>query len=358
MSRLRSSMVLLGICVAALLIGGLRLATEHTPLPVGSSYSTEPGGAQGLYEWAAAVGSTPVRIQDASLPEGAVGQVPTTLLVLQPETPLDPAAQVAFDAVPGHGGSLVIAGDSIPWLLYARAVGVAVDPVGDTVATASTPDGTLSMNVIYRFRLRSDGATPLLVAANGDVIGIRMPYKQGSLVVLSTPAPLTNAGLANPQAARFVYRQILSSSPSGPPLPLAFDEAHHSFAPPSVGPTTLNQLLFDTAVGRAIGYTVLLVFAFLLLSGRRLGPPLPARPPTETRRTMYEHVRMLADLYRRAGQFAVVRRAFGERYKRELARAVLSSPKRVAALSTALARVETARTTAELIAAVTAAEDS
>ena len=85
----------------------------------------------------------------------------------------------------------------------------------------------------------------------------------------------------------------------------------------------MNQLLFDTSVGGAIGYTVLLVFVYLLLSGRRLGPPLPARPPTETRRTMYEHVQMLADLYRRAGQFAVVRAAFGaSATRRELARGV------------------------------------
>src|SRR5712691_4843824 len=41
-SRLRSSMALLGICVVALVIGALRLLTERTPLPVGSSYSAQP----------------------------------------------------------------------------------------------------------------------------------------------------------------------------------------------------------------------------------------------------------------------------------------------------------------------------
>ena len=49
MTRVRSSMVLLGICVAALLIGALRLATERTPLPAGSSYSAQPDGALALY---------------------------------------------------------------------------------------------------------------------------------------------------------------------------------------------------------------------------------------------------------------------------------------------------------------------
>ena len=46
MSRLRSSMVLLGICVVALLIGTLRVVTQRTPLPTGSSYSAQPDGAQ------------------------------------------------------------------------------------------------------------------------------------------------------------------------------------------------------------------------------------------------------------------------------------------------------------------------
>ena len=52
MSRVRSSMVLLGICIVALLIGTLRVATDRPPLPTGSSYSTQPDGAQGLYDWA------------------------------------------------------------------------------------------------------------------------------------------------------------------------------------------------------------------------------------------------------------------------------------------------------------------
>ena len=38
---------------------------------------------------------------------------------------------------------------------------------------------------------------------------------------------------------------------------------------------------------------------------------IPAWSPPEIRRTMYEHVQMLANLYRRAGQFSTVRAAFG-----------------------------------------------
>ena len=53
------------------------------------------------------------------------------LLVLQPESTIDPTAQQAFDTVARNGGTLVVAGDSFPWLLYARELGV-------TVSTART----------------------------------------------------------------------------------------------------------------------------------------------------------------------------------------------------------------------------
>jgi len=70
---------------------------------------------------------------------------------------------------------------------------------------------------------------------------------------------------------------------------------------------------------------------------------------------MYEHVQMLANLYRRAGQFGTLRAAFDRHYKRELARGN-AGPKTMATLAVAVARIETARNEADLIAAVAAAE--
>jgi hypothetical protein len=352
MRRVRSSMVLLGICVIALLIGGLRLATERTPLPAGSSYSAQPDGVLALYTWSAIVGGRPNRLQEIALTDA---EVPAVVLVVQPETPLDSMARDAFDVVAQDGGTLVVAGDSLPWLLYARSLGVTVQPLRSGASTASTPDSGLTLPIASRFRLRADDATPLLITPDGDWVALRMPYRQGSLVVLASPGPLTNVALdaADGQTARFVYRELLPQAVRGGVL--AFDEVHHSFAPPTPAPTTLNQLLFETAPGRAVVYVALLTFAYLALSGRRLGPPLPARPPAATRRTMYEHVQTLANLYRRAGQLAVVREAFGRQYARQLARG--GGPPGVAAtLASALVRIESARTEAELIAAVAAAQ--
>jgi hypothetical protein len=352
MSRVRSSMVLLGICVIALLIGMLRLATQRTPLPTGSSYSPEPSGAQGLYSWIEDVGGSPARLQEPAVREDLP---PATLVVLQPETTFDRIARDAFDAVPTHGGTLIVAGDSLPWLLYARELGVTVEPIRNGASSVSTPDGSLSLPIVARYRLRADDATPLLVDPNGDWVALRMAYKQGSLVVLATPEPLLNEGLRDDQTARFVYRDLLSGAST-----VAFDEAHHSFAPAGAAgvPITFNQLLFTTAPGRAIVYAAVLAFGYLFLSGRRLGPAIPARLPTATRRTMYEHVQMLANLYRRAGQLATVRDTFSRHYGRVLARGGGRSPRKAAALAEALAKIDGARSEAELIAAVAGANDA
>jgi hypothetical protein len=347
-------MILLGICVAALLVGALRLASEKATLPAGSSYSAQPDGALALYEWAAALGATPSRIQDDVLHQATGDHVSTTLLVLQPETLLARSISTTFDTVPGQGGTLVVAGDSLPWVLYARGLGITVEPIRDGGSTATSPDGALLVSASFRYRVQASGATPLLVVPSGDWVALRMPYKQGLLVVLATPEPLTNAALSADGTARFVYREVLSSATSNGAF--FFDEAHHSFAPVAAEPTTVDQLLFTTAPGRALLYAAVLIFLYLLLSGRRLGPPIPARSPMETRRTMYEHVQMLANLYRRAGQLPTARAAFDRHYARELARGAGGSPKRAAALAEALARIETARNEAELIAAVAAAQ--
>ena len=342
MSHIRSSLILLGICVVALLIGALRLATERTPLPVGSSYSTEPLGAQALYEWTGAIGGMPSRLPEAVVDDA---DPPSSMLVLQPETAIDPTARQAFDAVAEHGGTLVVAGDSLAWTLYARQLGITVEPIRGGTTSVSSADGQLTLNVLARYRVAADDATPLLEDRQGNWVALRRPYRNGSLIVIATPEPLLNRSLRDEQVARFIYRELLVGTFS-----IAFDEAHHSFLPDSVAgaPVTVEQLALNTPAGRALLYAAAVVFVFLLLDGRRLGPALAGAGPTETRRTMYEHVQMLANVYRRAGQFGVVRAAFARHYQREAARLRTDHA--------AVVRIESARDEAELIAAVGAAQ--
>lgn len=341
-------MVLLVIAVAAMVIGVLRLATQQTPQPPGSSYSAQPDGTLALYTWLDALGASPRRLSDP-ITDDAV----KTLLIVQPVTLIDRSTREAFDAVALRGGTLILAGDSIQWLLAARQLGVTVEPMTPPPSSpASTPDGS-TIPALVRYRLRADAAEPILLEPNGDWIGVRQPYKQGTLVVISSPDPFTNAGLADPATARFVYRLVVAPAIG---QAVAFDEIERPGLAAAPGQTTFGQLLFATAPGRAVLYGGLLIFAFLLLTGRRLGPAVIGRPAAESQRTMYEHVQMLANLYRRAGQLGVVRTTFERHCARLLAHTPHAS-KRAAAYAEALARIESARNESELLAAVASVSD-
>jgi hypothetical protein len=348
-------MLLLGIAVVAILISALRLVTEQAQAPAGSSASAQPDGALALYTWLADLGGQTQRLAEPTIDPG-VG----TVVILQPPAVVDQTTRDALDAVADRGGTIVLAGSSIQWLMLARALGVNAVPATGQTISATTPDG-LSLPLASRYRLSTDhaGASPLLVRDNGDWVGLSMPYPdrtQGKLIVIASPEPLTNAGLADDATARFVYREVVSPALSSGTA-VAFDEIERSPALDGAGTPSMDQLLYQTPGGRASLYAAALTFVFLLVAGRRLGPPVYLRPASEAPRTMYEHVQMLANLYRRAGQLRVVRETFSGAYARELARGT-RPPAQAAALRSALERVDRSRGEADLVAAVAAAEDT
>jgi hypothetical protein len=348
MRRVRPSLILLTLCVGALLVSWLQLARNEARLPLGSSYSTQDDGTQALYLWSEALGSAPRRLRQPVLD---AHDLPQLLFVVQPEVVLDERDRKAFDAVAHGGGTLVLAGDSLALQSYARELGVRLDAT-QVSSSADTVDGA-TLAVISHYRVRGTGGTPLLTTDTGDVLALRKPYLEGNLIVLATPELLTNATLRDPDSALFVYRELLA--PVGAQV-IAFDETHHTYVPPNASqPATVDALLFETAPGRAVVYAALLTFAFLFLSGRRLGPPIPERGSAGIRRTMHEHVQMLAGLYRRAGQLSIVRAAFDRHYQRRLARGGIA-PGQVRPFAEAADQVRAAQSEGALLAAVLAAE--
>jgi hypothetical protein len=343
-------MLLLGIAVAAILIGALRLLTEQAAPPPGSSSSAQPDGALALYTWVGDVGGQTQRLDGAAI-DPSVG----TVVILDPPAIVEGATRDALDAFADRGGTIVLAGNSLQWLVSARTLGVAAEPATGQSSTATTPDG-LNLPFTSRYRLTSSAADaePVLVRDDGEWVGLKMPYRQGNLIVIASPEPFTNAGLSDDSTARFVFRQVVSPAATTGQT-VAFDEIGRS-GPESTVPN-LEQLVFQTPTGRAVLYAAILTFVFLVLTGRRLGPPVYLRSAAESPRTMYEHVQMLANLYRRAGQLSVVRQTLSRHYARGLARGAMD-PGHTAALAAALARVDAARTESDLIGAVAAIEDA
>jgi hypothetical protein len=215
-----------------------------------------------------------------------------------------------------------------------------------------------------------------LTAPNGDWLALRKPLGSGSLIIIATAYPLTNAGLRDPDTARFVFRTLLGSQ--APSTVVAFDESHYgglAVADPADG--IVEHLLFTTPAGRGVLLAAALVFLYLLFGSRRLGPALPGVNPGEHSRTMYEHVQMLAGLYRRSRQLRFARQYFARKLAHDAARGLGLDPRSAedpevfalelaarnrsdagqdSRLAHAITRVASARSEADLIAAVRIAE--
>jgi len=129
---------------------------------------------------------------------------------------------------------------------------------------------------------------------------------RGTVVLVSSLAPFVNALLGEGDNSRFALS--LAASGFGAGRSVGFDEYHHGAHPSP----ELLAVLERTWLGRALLVVAGIVFVYLLWSGRRFGPPLPAdpRPP----RSSLDYVRGFAGLVRRSGRDEIAR----DRLRRDL----------------------------------------
>jgi len=384
-SRLKPVLTVLVIFAVFAVLAWVRQRAAQPDLPPGSSYSNAPDGARAVLLWLEATGLRAGRLEGT---QTIVQARPDALFVIQPGFDITSTGRLAFDDVANRGGTLVLAGYTPTLLEYAAELGVRSSLDGNIIETASPPRGTArlagapgasggaaSLTVPVRTRVRLQGAAgaqPLLVSSDGRVVALRQSYKRGTLIVLSTPEPLTNEGLRDPDTARFVYRELVAPLIAGPqgspgiqPVVL-FDETHHADPQLGLGPdasfaTRLQRYVLTTPLGGAAVYAGALLFLYLLLSGRRLGPALRPVRAGAASRTMFEHVQALAGLYRRGAQFLPLRAHFSRHYRRLVARALGTaallegrvapealmerglSPRRAQAVADAIAGIDAAR---------------
>src|SRR5919202_1548921 len=87
--------VLVGVAVA---IAWAQIASQEQPLPVGSSYSYQPDGAQALYLWAETLGARPHRVEQL---DGLSANATDLVLFIQPQTGPTAARTAALEAALG-----------------------------------------------------------------------------------------------------------------------------------------------------------------------------------------------------------------------------------------------------------------
>jgi len=278
--------------------------------PTASVYDEGQGGAATLRRLIEAVGAHTITLEgDRFVPSIEMARV---LFMLRPSELVTVDDVAAVRAYLGDGGTVVVAHDFEPF----------VEPLLDSfdihfAQGAASPRTRLSGALFAALPAREIDTGPgreLRLGPGWDPIGSdgRAPTaamrieRGGTLIVVGSVAPFLTSGLPSADNARFAVALATAALASGGAV--AFDEYHHGVHPPP----SILAVVERTWPGRALLFAMIVVFAYVALTGRRLGPPQPLdpRPP----RSSLEYVRGLAGLVRRAGHQEIVR----DRLRREL----------------------------------------
>ncbi|WP_026370167.1 DUF4350 domain-containing protein [Kallotenue papyrolyticum] len=315
--------VLFGVLIGFTIWGPARRQAELVGQR-GSTRSTAGDGAYALLRWLEALGYDTQRLEfsDWSVPDAA-----HALFVLAPrERPFTPEEAAATLAWVRAGGTLILVAAEPATLLHPHplleqlrasvedpdhAAMVSSAPVSQPLLT-TPPVEAIRVQSHAVLRFQRDDYVPLLSGPHGPLLaGIQ---EGRGYVYLSTAIfPFTNQGLRERSNAALVLN-LLRRVPAGGLV--IFDEYHHGYdTPPS-----LRVTAFQRGWGWPVLYTLLVVGAYLALSGRRFGRALPLRTEVQ-QRSSAEYVESLALLLRRADQRAYVAEHFRNELKRRLGRA-------------------------------------
>jgi hypothetical protein len=282
-------------------------------------YDDGAGGASALRRYLVAMGASTTTIQG----EGFAVPDAKVLLILgagEAITDIDAGKLRAFARA---GGTVVLATEvgflerSLLDAYGMSASGIAA-PGQHNIANATFADPparslTLDRGIVFDVGtkadvLATDGQAPLIAAVREG---------SGLVVFVGSLWPFLGAGLGEADNARMVLALVRPALSGGM---IAFDEYHHGLHPSS----DVLILIERTWPGRALVFAAVVTFLYLLLSGRRIGPPVPlaVRPA----RSSLEYVRGFAGLVRRSGRGEIARRRLRADLRTGLARGLGLDP--------------------------------
>lgn len=303
---------------------------QESDRPALATFSTDPQGGRALMLWAQALGyqTTADTLSVFAPPNDA-----RLAFILEPQLPgISEAEWEPLEEWVERGGTLVLVGQGFGTALSLQPHNFNIQFRDETEDGVVQVRGNLFEKAPHRLQNarprayleseRSDFET--LLTIDGDPLVVMLAQGQGKMIFGSIPYPLSNLGLKEPGNAEFVLGMLQIAGEGGA---IWFDEWHHGLrTSASTAPSGLGQWMIRSRPGQAILYAGLVLFLWLGLSGRRLGPSLPL-PARQQRRAPAEHALALANLSRRAGHQQAVRehyrrslkQALGERYGLSLA---------------------------------------
>ncbi|HHY55795.1 MAG TPA: DUF4350 domain-containing protein [Chloroflexi bacterium] len=325
------------VLVAILLLATLLTTPPPEPIPYDLDAS-HPTGLLGLRLWLTELG------YDVQRTGGLRFELPaaTDMLFVYPNQLSYNAAEAAMlRAWVEQGGTLVLVGPAGEDRELIAAFGVRVAselsyeneqvqvqpllPEGRRVyprewfapgVTLDLSDAPQAVPVLALADGDSDRVTLIEHAVRKPVVAVQS-VGEGVVWHLAPGVDLTNLNLAEYQQGELLPA-LLRTTPAGGKI--VFD-AYHLFGFSRVGEqiATLQDWLYRTPTGWAMLFTLLVTGGFLLLEGRRLGPPLVTVAQTRGREAA-EYVRAMANLHRRAGEHVALAQHHHHRLKVGLAR--------------------------------------
>lgn len=304
-----AALLVLTIAVVVLSARGTSGSEDRT----GSVYDDGAGGAAALRTYLSSLGAATTTLEGDTF---APADARVVILLGASEIVTDADVSTLRDFV-RTGGTVIVAtelGLAERALLGAYGVSVAgvaapgrhvlADPVfADPPARALVIDrGVTLATGANADVLATDGRAPLIVSVREG---------SGVFIVAGSLWPFVAGGLADGDNARVVLALAKPALSGGT---IAFDEYHHGVHPTS----DVMVLVERTWAGRALVFAAAVTLLYLLLGGRRLGPPIPlaVRPA----RSSLEYVRGFAGLVRRSGRGEVARRRLRSDLRSGLAR--------------------------------------
>ena len=275
-----------------------------------SVFDQTSGGASDLRALVEALGARTVILQGERFAPRESGA--SVVFLLGATEFVDEEDVTAARAFLQNGGTLVVATDAgFAETALLRAFGAdlsgrALSSEYDTTSVLAAP-ARANRIVLDRGATLNLGDRWSPVARVGEqTIAAMTREGRGTVVLVSSLAPFVNALLGEGDNSRFALS--LAASGFGAEHSVGFDEYHHGAHPSP----ELLAVLERTWLGRALLVVAGIVFVYLLWSGRRFGPPLPAdpRPP----RSSLDYVRGFAGLVRRSGRDEIAR----DRLRRDL----------------------------------------
>jgi hypothetical protein len=324
----RDNWLALGVIALLLVIlFAVTLSEQEEQMPPYSTISTEAEGVRALWLWAQELGyeTNDARAFNFAGP-------PTTAdlaFIIEPAANIGEAEWAQLDGWVESGGTLVIAGDGLnARLAFGRYdLDLAFGGFGDTAVlqlpVAATPPiaAPIDLQSFSHFAFSPEKVREDIivhVAQNELPVLVSFPQGEGQIILSSSAYPFTNVGLQSTGNAQLMRNMLATAVDDGE---IWFDDWHHGLRG-TIDPGELSgpiDWLRFTAGGQALLFAALLLFIFILLSGRRFGRPIPL--PTDLRRRgSLEYVNAIANLNQRARHSYPVQVQYHQQLKRTLGR--------------------------------------